>query len=157
MVILHLLLGHFLCFLQAHIRRLACQHLAESLQKEVAVEGLHGVVPCYLFVYARDDLFLYLLTNLQSGTVCLQLFAFGFRERSVKTFDEVCHIGGVHVHTAGDVVFQSLRVSHTHGITERVYGTCIHPDCFRFLGFFVFSLCATVEAGEDSQGKDRIF
>lgn len=55
-----------------------------TMPKEVAVEGFHGVVPCYLFVYARDDLFLYLLTNLQSGTVCLQLFAFGFRERSVK-------------------------------------------------------------------------
>ena len=62
-----------------------------------------------------------MLTDLDTGIVGSLGLVVASVGTIVKTTEKLVHIGCVHTHTAYEIVLQTLRLEHTHGIGQGVH------------------------------------
>ena len=107
--------------IQCHLSLLSGNGSSESVDKQVTFYRFHSIVSGNLFVNLRDDLFLYLLADLQTGSVGNSLFSLFAVHVRIETLQEVGHVAHVHSHSVGQIVFQSVAVGQSDGIAEGIH------------------------------------
>ena len=71
-----------------------------------------------------------LLANLDTGIVSSLALVVACIGTVAKTLEELVHVSGVNAHTAYQEILQTLRLSHTHGVTHGVYiGSQVSLGC----------------------------